>query len=270
MLILDVMRHTYRQPRRDDDRGPKTSWNKVANWYGGHLQEKDTFQDTLVFPGALRLLFPKKGGMYLDIACGEGSFAKMVSEKGAGVVGFDAAPALVKRAQAKKIKNTTFHIADAARFTDVLRDVQFDGASCILALQNIREMGKVFAHATKVLKKGAPLVLVINHPMFRIPRQSSWAWDETKKMQYRRIDMYMSEAEIPIQMRPGDAPSIKTFSYHRPLQEYVAELAKAGFAIDALEEWTSDRESDSGPRAKAENRVRKEIPLFMAIRAKKL
>lgn len=252
------------------DAAPATSWNKVADWYGSHLQKEDTFQDTLVFPGALRLLNVEKGKQYLDIACGEGSFAKLIVGKGAGVTGFDAAPALVKRAQSKHLHGATFYMADASRFSQVLRGATFDGATCILAIQNIQKVAETFAEASKALKPGAPLVIVMNHPVLRIPRQSSWGWDETKKLQYRRIDMYMSETVIPIQMRPGDDPHVKTLSYHRPLQTYVMALAKTGFVIDALEEWTSNRNSDSGPRAKAENRTRNEVPMFMAIRARKM
>jgi hypothetical protein len=37
--------------------------------------------------------------------------------------------------------------------------------------------------------------------------------------------------------------------------------------VDAIEEWPSHKISTSGPRAAAENLARKEIPMFMAIRA---
>jgi hypothetical protein len=35
--------------------------------------------------------------------------------------------------------------------------------------------------------------------------------------------------------------------------------------IRTIEEWISHKNSDSGPRAEAENSARKEIPLFMAL-----
>jgi hypothetical protein len=40
--------------------------------------------------------------------------------------------------------------------------------------------------------------------------------------------------------------------------------------IDALEEWPSHKTSTSGPRAAAENTARKEIPMFLALRAVKI
>ena len=50
---------------------------------------------------------------------------------------------------------------------------------------------------------------------------------------------------------------------------YFKNLNKAGLAVSLLEEWNSNKVSDSGPRAKAENLARKEIPLFLFMEAKK-
>ncbi len=256
---------------RPDQRGPKGakgSWEPVAKWYGQHLKEEDTFQAEVIFPGSLRLLYPVKGKSYIDIACGEGSFARAVANTGASVLGFDISSTLIKQAEAKKIKGATFRVANATDFARYYDAASFDGASCNLAVQNIEDFAAVFKDAGKVLKSGAPFVIVLNHPMFRIPRQTGWGWDEKRGLQYRRTDAYLTPNEIPIVTNPGSgARSNVTYSYHRPLEVYIKELAKAGFMVDAIEEWISHRNSDSGPKAKAENRARTEIPMFMAIRA---
>ena len=85
-------RASDRRPRR----GPKTSWDPVAKQYGKMLKEENTFQSDIIFPGALRLLAPQKGEKYLDIACGEGSFAALVTKKGGEVVGIDAGSGLMR------------------------------------------------------------------------------------------------------------------------------------------------------------------------------
>ncbi len=248
----------------------KTSWEPVAKWYGKHVQEEDSYQTTIVFPKTLALLSPKKGKAYLDIACGEGSFAREVARAGGVVSGIDISSSLVRQAQEKRIHGAVFRVANAKDFARYFAPASFDGATCILAIQNIDDMMSVFMNAAKVLRAGSTLTIVLNHPVMRAPRQTSWGYDESKKMQYRRIDGYMIEHEIPILAHPGKGErSERTFSYHHPLQDYVSALAKSGFVIDALEEWTSDRRSESGERARTENRSRNEIPLFMAIRAVK-
>jgi len=42
------------------------------------------------------------------------------------------------------------------------------------------------------------LVIVLNHPCFRIPRQSGWGIDEKNKLQFRKVIKYMSPMEIPL------------------------------------------------------------------------
>lgn len=89
--------------------------------------------------------------------------------------------------------------------------------------------------------------------------------------QYRRVDGYLSPGQSEIVMNPGEAargrPPVTTLTFHRPLQAYVRNFAAAGMRIDALEEWPSMRTSQPGPRAAEENRARREIPLFCAVRA---
>lgn len=256
--------------RTSAPKGEKTSWEPVAGWYGKKVREDDSYQTTIVFPGAIKLLKPQQKAAYLDIACGEGSFAHMIAKLGGDVTGFDISSSLIKAAESKRIRNAQFRVGNAKEFARYFAPASFDGASCILAIQNIDDMDAVFRDACRVLKKGAPFVVVLNHPVLRTPRATSWGYDESKKMQYRRIDSYLIPNEIPILAHPGKgARSEKTYSYHRPMQDFVNALADAGFVIDRMEEWTSDRRSESGERARTENRSRNEIPLFMAIRALK-
>jgi hypothetical protein len=71
-------------------------------------------------------------------------------------------------------------------------------------------------------------------------------------------------------MNPGGAAKgqkpVTTLTYHRPIQYYVRAMAEAGLLVNAIEEWPSLRQSQPGPRAQAENRARREIPMFLAVR----
>ena len=125
----------------------------------------------------------------------------------------------------------------------------------------------------RVLKPGGRGVLILNHPTFRVPTQSSWGFDEVTKAQYRRIDSYMSEILQAVDMTQGVADVRKkkfTYSFHHPLQVYFKAFAKAGLNVVRLEEWISHKSSDKGPRKQAEDKARKEIPLFMCLELRKL
>src|SRR5208282_3098211 len=159
-------------------------------------------------------------------------------------------------------------VADA-RNLDFLPADHFHAAACVLAIQNMHPPAAIFQSVARLLGAGGRLVIVMMHPCFRIPRQTSWGWDEIAKVQYRRVDGYLLPRKTPIVTHPGKAPDAYTWTFHKPLEAYFKALRNAGLAVDALEEWPSHKTSDSGPRAAAENVARKEIPLFLALRAVK-
>ena len=71
-------------------------------------------------------------------------------------------------------------------------------------------------------------------------------------------------------MHPGMKDSEETISYHRSLQDFFKAFSKSNLAVTRLEEWISHKKSEQGPRQKAEDLARKEIPLFLMLEAKKL
>lgn len=248
-----------------------TAWDESAEWYQGLVGRRGMeLQQKVVFPAALQLLDLKSGHTLLDVACGQGAFCREARKYADVAVGIDASRALIEFAKKTSPRDIRFFAGDARSFPDdVKRYAPFDAVSCILALGNIDEAGKVFDECADVLKPRGRFVFVITHPCFRIPRQSGWGWDEKRKLQYRRIDRYLSEMKIPIIMHPGIQRSEVTWTYHRPIQSYAAALRDAGFAIDAIEELTTTRQSTPGPRARADQRSKEEIPLFLAVRAVK-
>jgi 23S rRNA-/tRNA-specific pseudouridylate synthase/SAM-dependent methyltransferase len=110
-----------------------------------------------------------------------------------------------------------------------------------------------------------------NKPNF-LPRDARRATIDVR--QYRRVDGYLSLGQRSIIMNPGAAAhgkdAVTTVTYHRPIQAYVKAFAEAGLLLDGLEEWTSMRTSEPGPRAAEEDRARREIPMFLAMRGVKI
>ncbi len=245
-----------------------TSWGGVAEWYDHHLEtDKDSYQERVIAPGLLRLLDIKKGMRVLDLACGQGFFSRKFAEKGAAVTGADIGRELIEVAK-KRSPEIPYYITPAHKL-GFAQGESFDAVVIVLAIQNIANMLDVFKEARRVLKPGGRMILVMNHPAFRIPRRSAWGFSGAEKKQYRRIDGYLSESTVPILMHPGQAKSESTISYHRSLQDYSKALAKAGFAITRLEEWISHKKSQAGPRQEAEDTARKEIPLFLMIEVRR-
>ena len=246
----------------------QTSWGNVAEWYEGMLKQEGTYQKELILPNLLRLMEIEKGEVILDVACGPGFFAREFFKKSAKVIGADISGELIKLARENSPTEIEYNVAPADNLGFLKRE-SVDKITIVLALQNIENAKDTLSECARVLKKDGKLFLVLNHPAFRIPKESEWGWDEERKVRYRRIDRYISELQTKIQMHPGDAPEKYTLSFHRPLQFYFKALQKAGFRVGRLEEWTSHKESESGPRKAAEDMARKEIPLFLFLEATK-
>lgn len=245
-----------------------TSWGHVANWYHEHVTESpDTYHEQVVKPNLLRVLSDVRGKRVLDLACGEGFFSRAIRDAGAEVTGVDIAPELIAIAKEKGPSDIMYISAPADRIP--LPDASFDVAVCVLALQNIKDLSGALAQVAHLLERRGTFIFVLNHPAFRIPKASHWGYDPENKVQFRRLDAYLSERSSEIQMHPGSAPGITTVTFHRPLQLYMKELAKHGFVLTGMEEWISHRESEKGPRQEAEDRSRKEFPLFLMMKARR-
>ncbi len=249
------------RPRRLD-----TSWDDVAGWYDELMGEAgNDYSRDIVIPGALRLLDLPAESPVLDIAAGQGAFARAAAERGLRVLGIDASERLVRLAERRSGRRARFLVHDARDLAS-LREGPFAAAVSLLALQNMDPIEPVLRGAARKLVPGGSFVAVLTHPCFRAARATAWGLDAAGR-RFRRVDAYLSPFEEPIVMRPGADPSITTLTFHRPLQHYVRALREAGFLIADLEEWPSHRASTRGSRAKEENRARREIPLFLALRA---
>ena len=244
-----------------------TSWKQVGKWYDELVsKEGHYYHEEVIFPRLLKWQKFKKGDSLLDLGCGQGVLARKLPKEMI-YYGLDAAKPLIEKA--KKYTKHHYFLRDVTKSLKIEKS-DFDYVAIILAMQNIEKPDKVLKEAAAHLKKNGKLFLVLNHPCFRIPRQSSWGLDEGKKLQYRRIDRYMTPLEVPIQMHPSKkAQSKKTYSFHFPLSDMITWICEAGFTITRLEEWCSNKTS-TGKHAKMENRAREEFPLFLAIEANRI
>lgn len=253
-------------------RAPKspTSWEPVKSWYHAAVgEEGHYYHRQIILPGMMRLLNMDADASVLDLACGQGVFARQLP-KNVPYTGVDISPSLIKAAK-KEDPNPAhqFLVGDITKSLSI-KNGTFSHCVIVLALQNVEHPYIAIKNAYTALKTGGKLLIVLNHPCFRIPRQSSWQVDKEKKIQYRRLDRYYSEMKIPIQAHPSKGKeSPETLSFHHPLSAYSKWLFDAGFCISLMEEWCSDKVS-TGAAAKMENRSREEFPLFLAILATKM
>src|SRR5688572_19601608 len=164
---------------------PPTQWSEVADWYDQLVGEAGSeYHREIVLPGALRLLDAKPDDKVLDIACGQGVLCRLLATKGVHATGIDASHDLIKianqrndqlRTQDSGLRTPEFRVADA-RNLDFLPANEFAAAACLLALQNINPIAPVFAGVARALRPWGRFVMVMMHPSFRGPKETSWGW----------------------------------------------------------------------------------------------
>lgn len=233
------------------------------------MKNDDSYQAKVILPNLLRFLDLKKDEQIYDLACGQGYFANVFAYLGAKVVASDLSKKLIETAKKDSKEKVLFYITPAHR-AQFLKDNTIDTIVIVLAIQNIENVNEVLVECKRILKKDGRIVLVLNHPAFRIPQASDWHFENG--IQSRIVSKYLSESKISIDMTPGEKnpkKKISTITFHRSLQYYMKLFSKNGLAITRLEEWISHKQSGLGPRQNAEDKSRKEIPMFMCLEIKK-
>lgn len=244
-----------------------TSWDSVAGWYAGWVGEKGCkHHRELAIPAVLDLLSPRPGEKILDIGAGSGILAPYITKYGAEYTGIDASSKLIRHARRQHARYGRFITGDAAHLTSVpeLHAGTFDAVVFILSIQDMEPLDAVLASAAGVLTSGGRTIILMNHPCFRIPRQSGWGWDDGRNLRYRRVDRYLTPLAVPVEACHRQGTGI-TRSFHRPLEDYINCLSDNGLLIERIKEIASYPAYHS--LSKAENTANQEIPIFLAIRA---
>src|SRR5262245_28005514 len=75
------------------------AWEALVGWWDDITGEADEFHRKLVIPATDRFLALRPGERVLDVACGNGGYARHLAAQGAEVVGFDGSRRFVELAQ---------------------------------------------------------------------------------------------------------------------------------------------------------------------------
>lgn len=260
---------TKRRERREV--AARTSWDSVARWYDGWVGEGGSeYHRQVAIPALMGLLQPQEGEHVLDVGAGQGVLAPYIAQSGALYTGVDASPRLVELARQRHGHIGRFILGDACKlpYGLGLRAKEFDAAAFLLSIQDMDPLADVLKSVAWALKEGGRVAILMNHPAFRVPRQSGWGWDEGRKLRYRRVDRYLSQLAVPMKSLPGK--KFVTRSFHRPLQSYINGLAEQGLLVEAMKEIPAHKANAPPGEGISAEQAREEIPLFLGLRARKV
>jgi ubiquinone/menaquinone biosynthesis C-methylase UbiE len=268
-----MKKKSFKEKKLRDEVWQASGWGKVASWYQNTINTTRSTQKDLILPEILKFLplSSVSGKRIIDLGCGTGFFLKEYlkgdTQKSLGVDIDSELIELSKQYLEKEIEDgKVLLLKGDVTNLNAVSDGNFDIALSIESLPNIKDMNAFALESYRVLDHGGKLVLVVNHPSFRIPQSSDWHFDKDKNKQGRVVYKYKTAHQIKIDMNPGTknkAQKVYTYTYHRPFEEYLNTFTDAGFNLTFMKEICSNKLSQKGARQKVEDIAREEIPLFL-------
>jgi len=227
-------------------------WNKNAAFWDKRMGEGNDFHKLLVEPNQIELLSINKGDLILDIACGNGQFARKMTELGAKVTAIDFSDEFIKIAKLKplsdKIDYKVIDVTNTANL-DKLKGYTFDSIVCTMAIMDIENIKPLISFLPEILKNKGKFVFSILHPCFN-SGEASQVNEHTDfggkihNSYYVKISNYLISQPIKgIGMMGQPKPQ---YYFHRPLSEILNLCFENGFYMDGMREPSfKDTESQS-------------------------
>ena len=123
----------------------RDAWDTNPDYWNERMGEGNSFHNSLVRPSMEKLLALKSGEKLLDIACGNGHFARQMAEHEVRVTAIDIAPCQIENAIAASTEygeQIEFLVADATdtELLTRLESKRFDAISCGMAVMDMTEI----------------------------------------------------------------------------------------------------------------------------------
>ena len=219
------------------------AWEINAAYWDDRIGEGNDFVNHLIWPATERMLALAPGERVLDVACGNGLYARRLAALGAQVVAFDFSAALIERARVRTQGqgSITYHVLDATDEAALLTlgPRSFDAAICQMALFDIADIGPLMQALSQLIKPGGRFVFSLMHPCFNNPSTIHTAEQEDRDGEIITTYAIKVYGYLSTVARRGAAirgqPKAQVY-FHRSLQTLLGICFEAGFVMDALEE----------------------------------
>jgi 2-polyprenyl-3-methyl-5-hydroxy-6-metoxy-1,4-benzoquinol methylase len=230
-------------------------WDRNADFWNERMGDGNDFHRILIAPAQERLLQLRPGELVLDIACGNGQFARRMADLGAHVLAFDASARMIENARA----NTTEHdgrieygVLDAMDGSALagLGRGRFDAAVCTMAMMDMAAIEPLVSALGMLLKRTGRFVFSIVHPCFN-SSGVKLVVEEGTNDSGELVTSYgiaVSDYIRPRSMKGvamKDQPAAQYY-FDRPISVLFNTCFKAGLVLDGIEEPTFPVSAASG------------------------
>jgi SAM-dependent methyltransferase len=198
----------------------------------------------LVSPTMERLLDVSPGEQILEIACGNGQFARRLAGLGARVVATDFSEGMLAhaRARSREFEGRIEYRQLDATDRHALRGLgprRFGAVVCPMALMDMAEIEPLASELPDLFAEGGRFVFSVTHPCFNGTGMRRVVEDEDDEgTMVERAGVFVYRYMTPtttkgLAMIGQPAPQ---FYFDRPLSELLRPFLERGLVLDALEE----------------------------------
>ncbi|MHB0710217.1 class I SAM-dependent methyltransferase [Roseomonas mucosa] len=208
---------------------------------------------------AIQAMLPDLAGKRaVDLGCGFGWASRWMREQGAAsVLALDLSENMIRRARADTADpEIEYRMADIEIVE--LPAAAFDLAYSALTFHYVKDFQRLAQMLHQALAPSGSLVFTIEHPIFMAASHPHWIKDEDERMTWP-VNRYSVEGE-----RRTDWFAKGVLKYHRTIGTTMNTLIKAGFTIQAVEEFAPSAEQI---RANPELKDEIERPMMLLIAA---
>ena len=224
-------------------------WEQNGSWWDSNMGEGNKWHRLLIAPATERLLAIQGGEHVLDLACGNGQFARRLASMGARVLACDFSGSLVECARLRTSEHADridYRVIDLASEEQLaaIGTAQFDAAVCNMAMMDMASITPVLLAVNRALRPEGRFIFSVPHPCFNtngttlLAERDDYASDDLPRFGVRvsRYRNLVPQKAIGIVGQPQPH-----YYFHRPLQTLLTACFAAGFVVDGLEEPTFDR-----------------------------
>jgi 2-polyprenyl-3-methyl-5-hydroxy-6-metoxy-1,4-benzoquinol methylase len=251
-------------------------WNRIASWWDEQVGDGNDFQKSLIMPTTDRLLDPQPGQTILDVACGNGNYARSLSRRGVHVVACDFAESFIDCARNRTTPedgNIEYKKIDATSMADLLAlgEGRFDSAVCSMAMMDMIVIDPLLDALEGLLKPNGRFVFSLPHPCFSTNEMKFTANLELHND--KATQTYGVEIRKYLTQEAGKSVGIINqpephYFFHRPLSAIFAACFSGGFMIDGFEEPAWPKEAPGNNKNPFSWAKRPEIPPVIVVRAR--
>lgn len=245
----------------------RRAWDELAGFWDERVEAGETWQRFLIAPAVERQLELLQGERILEIATGNGDFARRMAASGADVLATDFSEEMLARARARgaDVEYRLVDATDAVAIRALGEAGTFDGAVANMAVMDMIDLHPMAREVHRLVRPGGRFVLSTLHPAFNSGEatQLTEVSDDERGVTRRysvKVTRYTDER--PMRGVAVEGQPVLQWYFHRTLSTILSVFFAAGWVLDGFDEPVLSSVEDDGVFA--------EIPGVLVIRFRRL